>query len=219
MSIDSVSTLPQTTFPKVRVSATDLELWRGECCLFDDLSFTLKLPVLHVRGANGSGKTTLLKVLCGLTTTERGGVTWTHDERVLSTGDIRGQLAYSGHQEALNPALTVAENLQWGAGLYRAISNEEIEQVAREHKLDSLMPLLAGSLSAGQKRRVALLRSVLSHVPVWVWDEPYANLDSAGVEWVNALIDAHVAGGGCLLLSAHQSPAINSGHIQTLELG
>ncbi len=218
MSIDSVSTLPQNTYPNVRVSATGLELWRGDRCLFNDLSFTLNLPVLHVCGANGSGKTTLLKVLCGLTITERGNVTWTHDKRILTTGEVRGQLAYTGHQEALNPALTVAENLQWGAGLYRELSNDEIQQATEEHQLDSLTSLLACSLSAGQKRRVALLRSVLSHVPVWVWDEPYANLDAAGVEWVNALIEAHVARGGCLILSAHQKPAINPEQVQTLGL-
>ncbi len=218
MNTDSQSAPPHSSFAHVRVSATGLELWRGERCLFDNLSFSMKLPVLHVRGANGSGKTTLLKVLCGLTATEQGEISWTCEERVVPISGVRGLLAYSGHQDALNPALTAQENLLWGAGLYRSISDGEVRQCLAEHNLEALLPLLAGSLSAGQKRRISLLRSVMSDAPVWVWDEPYANLDQAGIDWVNALIAAHVDRGGCLVLSAHQSPALDPKYVQTLEL-
>ncbi len=205
-------------YPNIRASATALELWRGERCLFDDLTFESKAPVLHVRGANGSGKTTLLKVLCGLTTVERGDVLWTRDGVSLRSEETRGLLAYAGHQDALNPALSAAENLAWGVGLYRSVSPDEIEQRMRQEGLESLLPLPAGKLSAGQKRRVSLMRSVCSDTPVWLWDEPYANLDASGVDWVNGLIDAHVANGGCLILSAHQSPTIDPGLVQVLEL-
>ncbi|MFK8029029.1 MAG: heme ABC exporter ATP-binding protein CcmA [Gammaproteobacteria bacterium] len=207
------------SFPEIRVRATELELWRGELCLFDGLTFELKQPVLHVRGANGSGKTTLLKVLCGLTSTERGEVRWSQDTESKPVSAARGLLAYAGHQDGLNPALTVLENLQWGAGLYHRVSAADIAHLAQAHHLENLLPLLAGSLSAGQKRRVALMRTLLTQCPVWIWDEPYANLDTAGVDWVNSLIREHVEQGGSLILSAHQKPDVDASLVQSLELG
>ena len=208
----------QSSCSTVRVGAASLELWRGERCLFDALSFQLEAPILHVRGANGSGKTTLLKVLCGLTSVEQGEVQWTCDGATIARDEVNGLLAYAGHQDALNPALSEAENLAWGVGLYRPVSDKEIASAMEHHNLQSLLPLPAGKLSAGQKRRVSLMRAVISATPVWVWDEPYANLDTAGVGWVNALIGAHVAKGGCLILSAHQSPQVDQRYVQELEL-
>lgn len=205
-------------FAEVRVGARDLELWRGERCLFEQFSFELEKPVLHVRGDNGSGKTTLLKLLCGLIAPEHGRVTWTFDGQSHSATDARGQLAYCGHLEGLNPGLSARENLIWGAGLYRQLNPLEIDGLAEQFGLSHLLPIAASGLSAGQRRRIALMRSVLSATPVWLWDEPYANLDTEGVAWVNSLINRHVDEGGCLIVSAHQTPAVPAAVLQTLEL-
>lgn len=203
---------------EVRVGARDLELWRGERCLFDQFSFTGDKPVLHVRGDNGSGKTTLLKVLCGLTAIEHGKVEWRVDGQLRTVSQMQGLLAYCGHQEGLNPALTAGENLLWGAGLYARLDYTDVQSLAARYELAHLLQVSAGGLSAGQRRRMSLIRAVLSRAPVWVWDEPYANLDSAGVDWVNRLIAEHTEQGGCLVLSAHQSPQLDSSAVQILEL-
>ncbi|MEM7083214.1 MAG: heme ABC exporter ATP-binding protein CcmA [Pseudomonadota bacterium] len=199
------------------VAYSDLEIWRGERCLLSHAQFTQTHPLVHVKGVNGSGKTTLLKVLAGLSTAETGSVEWRRDGSLISP-TAGGLLAYAGHLEGLNPALSVLENVQWGAGLQRDLSSAHIESAFASLSLSALLPRLARQLSAGQRRRVALLRSVLTQSPVLVWDEPYANLDEAGVEFVDALLRQHLEVGGCALVSAHRVPSVASSQRQTLVL-
>ena len=58
-------------------------------------------------------------------------------------------------------------------------------------------------LSAGQKRRLALARLVLSPAPVWLLDEPTLGLDTAAVERLGGLLAAHRAGGGVVVTATH----------------
>jgi heme exporter protein A len=78
---------------------------------------------------------------------------------------------------------------------------------------------LARRLSAGQNKRLALARLGLSPERLWLLDEPYANLDLAGIALVNRLIAAHVAGGGGVLLTTHGAYAAPPVPLRTLELG
>ena len=73
-------------------------------------------------------------------------------------------------------------------------------------------------LSAGQQRRAALVRTLISPAPLWVMDEPLANLDAAGREFVVAAVDRHLADGGVALLAVHESIEL-SAPSATLTLG
>jgi heme exporter protein A len=77
---------------------------------------------------------------------------------------------------------------------------------------------LARRLSAGQNKRLALARLRLSASPLWLLDEPYANLDLNGIELVNRLIAAHLTKGGAVLLTTHGAYAAPPVPIRTLEL-
>ena len=59
---------------------------------------------------------------------------------------------------------------------------------------------------------------MLSASPILVWDEPYANLDRDGRDWVDGLINAHCAQGGFAVISAHQQPQVDAAMMETLEL-
>ena len=76
----------------------------------------------------------------------------------------------------------------------------------------------AGTLSAGQRRRLALARVMLAGTPLWILDEPYTNLDVAGTELVSAIIGRHLDDGGAALIAAHQPPAIRNHVPRRLEL-
>ena len=67
------------------------------------------------------------------------------------------------------------------------------------------------SLSAGQKKRVALARLLLVPAALWLLDEPYANLDRSGIELVNRLLDRHARQGGAALITSHGAYAYTSG--------
>src|SRR5512134_1151982 len=116
------------------LEANGLTLWRGDTRLFESLSFGVAAGrALVLRGPNGAGKTTLLRVLCGLTRPEEGTVSWNGTVR---SDALRGRVAYSGHQPALNADLTVRQNLafyatiQASAGWSRLLQPLDLEPCA-----------------------------------------------------------------------------------------
>src|SRR3546814_18604251 len=78
---------------------------------------------------------------------------------------------------------------------------------------------LARQLSAGQKKRLSLARLWLSPAPLWLLDEPYANLDLGGIELVNRMVQAHLREGGATLVTTHGAYAAPPVPTSLLELG
>ena len=108
-------------------------------------------------------------------------------------------MAYLGHQDAVKPGLTVTENLRFAA----AVSGRSVTAALAAVGLEALADLPARMLSAGQKRRLALSRLVLSTAPLWLLDEPTLGLDTASIERFGDLLAAHRAGGGMVVAATH----------------
>ena len=198
------------------LETTALACERGPRRLFADLSFAVAPGgLLRVRGANGSGKTTLLRTLAGLTRPAAGAVRW----RGESIGeDFRKEMLFLGHAPAVKDELTVLENLEFAVQL-SGLKNGECKKALEQLGIARLADLPARYLSQGQRRRAALARLALSAaVPLWLLDEPFAALDSAGMAQVSALCAAHLAAGGMLVLTSHQDVAIGSAAAQSIEL-
>ncbi|UCG71509.1 MAG: cytochrome c biogenesis heme-transporting ATPase CcmA [Chromatiales bacterium] len=197
--------------------ADELTLWRGELCLFDGLSVAVEPgQALMVRGPNGAGKTTLLRVLCGLTRPEAGQVHWC-GEPVETSGEQFGRaLAYCGHQTGLKADLSLAGNLAFAARL-AGLHGEPWRDIMAQLGLASRADLLVRHLSAGQQRRGALVRALMVPAQLWVFDEPFTNLDAAGRDWLEARLDAHLDRGGMAIIAAHHELRPRPG-LRTLEL-
>ncbi len=166
---------------------------RGERLVFGPLSFALAAGgALLLVGPNGSGKSTLLRILAGLGRIEQGRVTWNGEDALADRAAHGMRVAYVGHQDAIKPGLTAAENLGRGfaAGL---------EAVGLSH----LAVLPARMFSAGQKRRLALARLVLRDAPIWLLDEPTLGLDTASVTRFGLMLAAHRAQGGVVVAATH----------------
>ena len=202
------------------LSAEDLLVWRGDRCLFRDLSLDL-LPgqLLHVTGRNGSGKTTLLRVLCGLSEPEHGQITWDGRSIRQDAGDYHDNLAYLGHRDGLKGDLTAIENLKFHFALRSYVNIGRIEEALRGMGLERALSLPTRFLSAGQRRRVALTRVILSRVPLWILDEPYANLDAQGQALITHRVTDHLERGGLAVMAVHQALTFNIRRIVALELG
>jgi len=190
------------------LETTALACERGGARLFAELSFSLAPGgLLRVRGANGSGKTTLLRALAGLTRPAAGEV------RRNGTPFL-----FIGHSAGVKDELTVLENLEFSARL-SGLREPECKKALEQLGIARLADLPARYLSQGQRRRAALARLALSaSIPLWLLDEPFAALDSAGIAQVSALCSAHLAGGGMLVLTSHQDVAIASAAAQSVEL-
>lgn len=164
--------------------------------------------VMHIAGANGAGKTTLLRVLAGLLTAEQGSVTWQGKPITTNFDSYAATLAYLGHSDALKSDFTARENLSHEVGLRRPVTAAEIDDALTRVGLASCRDLPARVLSAGQRRRLAMARVMLTIAPLWILDEPFTNLDHIGVLLLSGVIAEHIDAGGAAIIAAHQPPAI-----------
>jgi heme exporter protein A len=201
------------------LSAENLHLWRAERHVLKGVNLAVNGgELLHLTGANGAGKTTLLRALCGLNHLEEGRVLWNQRDVGEDREGFHAALVYLGHEPPLKPDLSGAENLRFWMGMRRHITHSAIH--------DALVGTGAGefalrpvrTLSAGQRRRVALAALILAAVPLWLLDEPTTNLDSGGQELVAALLEAHLAAGGLAIAAVHHRLAIEPARVRELNL-
>ena len=83
--------------------------------------------------------------------------------------------------------------------------------------LVDLKSRLAGTLSAGQKRRLGLARLMVTNRPIWVLDEPTVSLDAASVALFAEAVRRHLGGGGSALMATHIDLGLSEARV--LELG
>jgi heme exporter protein A len=197
------------------LTATGLTCVRGERRLFSGLDLAVGAGEwLHVQGENGAGKTSLLRILAGLAPAEEGEIRW-HGEPIRALAEeYRRHLLFLGHHGAVKEELTPLENLTLAARLDGAPADEAgaLQALAR-FGLRGREDLPVRFLSAGQKRRVLLARLAVRRAKLWILDEPFTALDVKAVDMLSRLIVEHVACGGIVILTSHQSIPLPNGKV------
>jgi len=185
------------------LTAEKLAVQRGSRSLAENLSFTVKAgQALALEGANGAGKTSLLRLIAGLLPAAAGRVFVTEDAKEIGEAEERGRfVGWLGHHDALKASFTVSEQLTFFGKLYGRSGDNAVllEQVGLARQAE----LPCRYLSAGQRRRLALARLLLSRRPLWLLDEPFAALDVAGKGLVARLIALHCGDGGIVVAATH----------------
>jgi heme exporter protein A len=174
------------------LSVSKINFERYFAPVFQPVSFTLEAGgLLLITGTNGCGKTTLIRVLAGILHPTSGEFSTRTDS-----------MAYVGHHLGIKDDLSVIENLRFMRD-FLGTSDRSCEEVIKEVGLSRVSEQLARTLSAGQRKRCALARLLLSNTQLWLLDEPYSNLDQEGVELVDQMLDKHLEAGGACVLATH----------------
>ena len=202
----------------VNLNVIDLVCSRDDLVLFDGLNFSLNRgQILLVEGHNGSGKTTLLRTLCGIRTQDSGQVLWC-GEAINELGPAyHQQMAYVGHHDGIKRDLTVLENLQLAQALATP-GGCSIETILYRIKLNGYEDVQTHALSAGQRRRLALARFLVTDSRLWILDEPFTALDKAGITLFEELIASYVSEGGIVVLTSHHDLGISDVAMQRIRL-
>ena len=188
---------------------------KGLCFERDDIlvidSVCLDLSdgeILQIEGPNGSGKTTLLRLLISALAPTHGDIYYRGTRLSECRFEYLSNLLFLGHQSAVKMTLTPEENLSWMTGY--STTTEELLAALDSVQLIGYADVPCYRLSAGQQRRVALARLLISSAKIWFLDEPFAALDNQGVKLIEACMQGHLDVGGSVVLSTHQPIAMNA---------
>jgi len=176
------------------LSAAEVSIERGERRLLQGVDLSVASgQVWQVLGANGVGKSSLLRALAGLA---RFGV-----EGSIARFE---PLLYLAHAPAIKGALSPLENLRCHPACDITSTPAQIAIALDAVQLSGFEDQPVGSLSAGQQRRVALARLLLTDARLWLLDEPFTALDGGGCDWLEECIRGHVSTGGAVVFTSHQ---------------
>lgn len=202
------------------LSVENLHVFRGERHLLKGLSLVVSSGCcLQVTGANGSGKTSLLRALAGLLQAESIEIHWQGRQVGVRDSDYLHSLAYLGHEAPLKAELSGRENIRFAVGIRRPVSDRQLQAAFQRVDAAGFADRPVRSLSAGQRRRIALAGLYLSGAKLWLLDEPTTNLDAAGQQLVHSLIEERLTDEGCVIAATHQDLGLAADRCRSLALG
>jgi len=196
----------------------------GAVAAVENISFAIRRGVIvALLGGNGAGKTTTLSMLLGLLLPTSGDVEVLGCNMLTERYKALPRMNFSSPYVNLPPALTAWENLTVYGRLY-GLKNvrQRIEELAERLELTAFLRRPVATLSAGQKTRVSLAKSLLNAPEVLILDEPTASLDPDTADWVRAYLQAYCAErGATMLLASHHMGEVERlcGHVLMMKEG
>ncbi len=202
----------------VLLQIDDLACIRGDRVLFEHLSLSLAGgQMLLVEGSNGSGKTSLLRILTGLKLADEGDVYWRGQSIATLAADYYEQVSYIGHHDGVKRELTCLENLRLVQAMGKP-TELDLDTVLDRVNLYRYGDSLVASLSAGQKRRLALARLLVVESVLWILDEPFTSLDKSSMGYFESLFDQHLQQQGVVIMTSHHDIPMAGADVQRLNL-
>jgi len=195
----------------------NLSFFRNDTKIFENLNLTLNnKEMLQIKGRNGSGKTTFLKVILNILEPKNGEIIWKGQNIKKNIFDFYNQTTFIMDNNTSTRELSVEDNINFWKGLSSSkLNNEEIFQLLKKLDIEKYYKTKVMFLSAGEKKKLELLRLILEQKKLWVLDEPFNHLDDLSIEILNQTFLDHVNNNGIILFASHFDPIISN--LETLE--
>jgi ABC-2 type transport system ATP-binding protein len=179
----------------------------GKLVAVDHLDISVsRAEIYGFLGPNGSGKSTTIRMLCGLLDPTSGEVEVLGHKLPQAAETVKRSIGYMTQRFSLYDDLTVSENLEFLAavhGLSRTDARKRIDEMYQRYHLGELKDQLAGTMSGGEKQRLALAGAVLHEPELLLLDEPTSAVDpQSRRDFWDSLFDLS-EGGTTLLVSTH----------------
>ncbi len=186
----------------------------GETVAVDKIDFSIPAgSITGLLGGNGAGKTTTIGMVMSLVTPTSGNVKVFGANMAKEPYRVLHRMNFESPYVDLPHRLTVRQNLKVFGLLYSVPDiNAQIAQLASDLDLNEFIDRPAGKLSAGQKTRVALAKSLINDPDLLVLDEPTASLDPDTADWIRGHLERYRARkNATILLASH-----NMGEVERL---
>jgi len=211
-----MQTLPST----YAVQAEDLTRHFGDFVAVDHISFQVQEgEIFGFLGPNGSGKTTTIRMLCGLLTPTAGQTLVLGYDVARNPEAVKARIGYMSQRFSLYSDLTVRENLEFYAGIYRlprALAHERIDDFLSLVDLAAQAGRRVENLSGGWKQRLALGCAILHRPQMLFLDEPTGGVDPASRREFWDLIYGMAREGTTVFVTTHYMDEAE--HCQTIGL-
>lgn len=172
------------------LAGVDLDVARGEIVL--------------LQGANGAGKTSLLRACAGLLQVGGGEARVLGEDLVATPRAVRRRVGLLAHATGLYDDLTAAENVRFAVKAAGGDTNSVVPALERLGLTGRLPTTPVASLSAGQRRRVAIAALVARDPELWLLDEPHAGLDAENRDRLDGLVQDAVRRGATVVMASHE---------------